>query len=192
MGEERDQEWTPAFPGQRPPFEPGNKVALGNRGPMTHGAYSSVLASSPLVLQLCEELRAKAPWLTPADDLMLEVFATGVLQFAAVSRIRLPAVADAGDLDAWSVEVTATLSRDQRGSFRDVMKAGDALGLTPAGRAAMEECAQTVMLVADVQAIVTAVFTEAGRFVPAERREEFLDAFQTAKDQLALPPGDAS
>ncbi|TIH33690.1 hypothetical protein [Subtercola vilae] len=29
-----DVEWTPAFPGQRPPFQPGNKLAV------THGTYS--------------------------------------------------------------------------------------------------------------------------------------------------------
>lgn len=30
-----DQDWTPAFPGQRPPFQPGHELS-----PATHGAYS--------------------------------------------------------------------------------------------------------------------------------------------------------
>ncbi|MGN6325722.1 hypothetical protein [Pseudolysinimonas sp.] len=35
-------DWTPAFPGQRPPFRPGNKwrVGAGNQLARTHGAYS--------------------------------------------------------------------------------------------------------------------------------------------------------
>jgi len=33
-------EWVPAFPGQRPPFQRGNQVSVGNRGPLKHGASS--------------------------------------------------------------------------------------------------------------------------------------------------------
>jgi hypothetical protein len=32
--------WEPEFEGQRPPFQPGNQVSVGNRGPVTHGAWS--------------------------------------------------------------------------------------------------------------------------------------------------------
>ncbi|GAA0426629.1 hypothetical protein GCM10009543_22300 [Leifsonia naganoensis] len=46
-------EWVPAFPGQRPPFRPGNTLSVGNRGRRTHGA------SSPTVyLPLAKQIRA--------------------------------------------------------------------------------------------------------------------------------------
>jgi hypothetical protein len=32
--------WVPEFEGQRPPFQPGNRVSVGNRGLLKHGAYS--------------------------------------------------------------------------------------------------------------------------------------------------------
>jgi hypothetical protein len=32
-------DWVPAFEGQRPPFEPGNQVSVGNRSNLTHGVY---------------------------------------------------------------------------------------------------------------------------------------------------------
>ncbi|NEN07617.1 hypothetical protein G3T36_17305 [Diaminobutyricibacter tongyongensis] len=35
-------DWTPAFPGQRPPFQPGNRLSVGNKGPLKHGANSPV------------------------------------------------------------------------------------------------------------------------------------------------------
>jgi hypothetical protein len=44
-----DVEWTPAFPGQRPPFQPGNQLAV------THGAYSKQ-RTDPIARRLLEEI----------------------------------------------------------------------------------------------------------------------------------------
>ena len=50
--------WVPAFPGQRPPFRPGNQVSLGNRGPLLHGAYS-LRHVEPLAAALVKEMLAE-------------------------------------------------------------------------------------------------------------------------------------
>jgi hypothetical protein len=44
-----DVEWTPAFPGQRPPFQPGNDLAV------KHGAYSPYRVD-PLAHQFRDEI----------------------------------------------------------------------------------------------------------------------------------------
>ena len=49
--------WVPEFPGQRPPFMPGNTAALNNRGPLTHGVYS-LRRVEPLAREIVAELRA--------------------------------------------------------------------------------------------------------------------------------------
>lgn len=43
------QEWTPEFPGQRPPFQPGNTLAV------THGAYSRQ-RTDPIARRFIDEL----------------------------------------------------------------------------------------------------------------------------------------
>jgi hypothetical protein len=52
------EDWVPAFPSQRPPFRPGNTISVGNRGPMTHGAYSA-RRTEPIARQLVKDLRAE-------------------------------------------------------------------------------------------------------------------------------------
>ena len=55
-------DWVPEFPGQRPPFAPGNQVSLGNRGPLLHGAYS-VRHVEALAEQIAAEMRADIDYL---------------------------------------------------------------------------------------------------------------------------------
>ena len=50
--------WVPEFPGQRPPFMPGNQVSVGNRGPLLHGAYS-LRHVEPLARALVKEMLAE-------------------------------------------------------------------------------------------------------------------------------------
>lgn len=48
-------DWTPAFPGQRPPFEPGNEVAV------THGA-NSTRKVAPLAAEIERAARTDPAW----------------------------------------------------------------------------------------------------------------------------------
>lgn len=50
-------EWVPEFEGQRPPFLPGNRVSVGNVGPVTHGIWSARHVD-PIADRLIEELLA--------------------------------------------------------------------------------------------------------------------------------------
>lgn len=51
--------WTPAFKGQRPPFQPGNELAFkeGNKAAVTHGAYTPARVD-PLAQQYVEAMMA--------------------------------------------------------------------------------------------------------------------------------------
>ncbi|GGF11370.1 hypothetical protein [Subtercola lobariae] len=51
--------WVPEFKGQRPPFQPGNQVALGNRGTVIHGSRSERHVE-PIARQIAKDLRATA------------------------------------------------------------------------------------------------------------------------------------
>ena len=48
-------DWIPEFKGQRPPFQPGNQVSVGNRGPWKHGA-TSPRATEPIARALVKEM----------------------------------------------------------------------------------------------------------------------------------------
>ena len=49
--------WVPEFEGQRPPFQRGNRVSVGNRGPLRHGA-SSARVYTPVAKEIEAELRS--------------------------------------------------------------------------------------------------------------------------------------
>lgn len=74
--------WVPEFKGQRPPFTPGNQVAVGNRGPMKHGAYSARF-TEPIAKQVVKDLLAEPDldWLhTPRFGDLLWAYARTVAQ----------------------------------------------------------------------------------------------------------------
>lgn len=48
--------WVPAFPGQRPPFQKGHRLSVGNRGPLKHGANSARLVG-PLAAEIEADLK---------------------------------------------------------------------------------------------------------------------------------------
>jgi hypothetical protein len=45
--------WEPEFPGQRPPFAPGNRLAVGGVGDLRHGAYPP-RRTDPLAAELVD------------------------------------------------------------------------------------------------------------------------------------------
>lgn len=52
--------WTPKFVGQRPPFQRGNHLGVGNR--LSHGARSPQRVE-PFAREIAAELQAECPWL---------------------------------------------------------------------------------------------------------------------------------
>jgi hypothetical protein len=71
--------WTPEFDGQRPPFQPGNQLAV------THGAFSAA-RTDPIARQYITELAAD-PTLSYLDQ---PRFAAGLWQWAtAQARVQL-------------------------------------------------------------------------------------------------------
>jgi hypothetical protein len=183
VAEEDVGEWTPAFPGQRPPFERGNSL------PVTHGAYSSVLKSAPRVREIADEQRAVAPHLQPADEAMLQVFALGIARLELMSAVVLAAPGEEGaDVEEWAerVERNVRLSADARGWMRETVRLAYQLGLTPAGRAEIEERERTVIFVEEAQELFTALFAAAAAFIPAELREAFLEKVDEARRALPI------
>lgn len=77
--------WVPAFPGQRPPFQPGHRLSVGNRGPLTHGVYSA-RRYVPLANEIAADLK-RTPGLeylgTPRFGAALSAYAT------ALARLQL-------------------------------------------------------------------------------------------------------
>lgn len=109
----------PAFEGQRPPFEPGNEVAV------KHGAYATVKLG-PRVDELADAIRDDVPTYRPADEIML--------QLLALCLARLEAAREAVD-SATSPADVERLLRDMRawvGKCRQIL---NDLGMSPASRA---------------------------------------------------------
>lgn len=156
--------WVPAFEGQRPPFRPGHELSK------RHGAYagSTVLAKAPRVVELAAEARAAAPWLTAADEPALRLYALSVARLELASQVLLDPIGEnAGAVEEWrkKVELSPTLSRDSRGWANTAVRLAAELGLTPAGRAAIEDRLASVVALEDVQrllAIFVATVVELG------------------------------
>lgn len=74
--------WEPEFPGQRPPFAPGHRLSVGNRGPLTHGIHSPRLVD-PIAKRVIAELKAipELDYLsTPRFQERLQAYARTVAQ----------------------------------------------------------------------------------------------------------------
>lgn len=185
------EEWVPAFEGQRPPREAGDPAAFkpGNELAVKHGAYSSVLDRHPRVLELAAEARSLAPWLQPADEHALRLWAMAVVRLELLAHVLLPPLKEGPEaLEEWArkVESSPTTSRDARGWHANAMRLGDQLGLTPAGRAAIEERERTVIVVAEAQELFSALFTAAAGFIPLELRPAFLARVDEASAALPI------
>ncbi len=109
--------WTPAFPGQRPPFEPGNKVGL------KHGAYAT-LRLGPRVDELAEAIWELVPMRRPADELAVRTLALTLARIEAAYTALESALP--GEL--------ARLEADMRGWVNTERRLLNDLGLTPASR----------------------------------------------------------
>jgi hypothetical protein len=120
-------QWQPAFEGQRPPFEPGNTLSVGNRGPMTHGAYAR-LRLSEAAAETADALRELAVVYDEADEPTLQAFGFVLEQMKAASAALNEAKTRADRL---------RLSADSRGWALAALRYAESFGMTPRARAAL-------------------------------------------------------
>jgi hypothetical protein len=114
-------QWTPAFPGQRPPFAPANTLAV------KEGAYAR-LQLSEKAAETAEELRGLLPVVEEFDEPALQAFAYVLEQLKAAAN----ALENARDREA-----RLRLSQDARGWALAGLRYTEHLGATPRARAAL-------------------------------------------------------
>ena len=131
-------DWQPAFPGQRPPFRPGNQLSLGNRGPWKHGA-TSPRATEPIARALVKEMLAEPS----LDYLHAPKFRGALWDWArAEARSRL--------VNEWAAGLSmeeATAEPDGRTAPLEMLRQltvraanmADRLGLSPLGASAIAD-----------------------------------------------------
>ncbi|WP_142026825.1 P27 family phage terminase small subunit [Blastococcus colisei] len=126
-----EQEWTPAFPGQRPPFQPGHDLST------RHGAYSPRRVD-PLATELVALVDADpaVAWLTAADRPALWAWARAEAQVQLLTeyleRAGEAAADGVGDLDNDAVKSAYLLLH--RAEAR-ALSGRARLGLDPLSRA---------------------------------------------------------
>jgi hypothetical protein len=127
-------DWSPAFPGQRPPFAPGNewRAGPGNERARTHGAFSARLVL-PLAKQIAAELRA-----TEGLDYLRAPRFTAALQAYAQAAARAELMRRWIDTMTLNEEFHAGTGKDApseqlRQLQTHAANLGHRLGLTPAG-----------------------------------------------------------
>jgi hypothetical protein len=182
-----DGTWTPAFEGQRPPFEPGNE--LGHGRPVEHGAYA-VLHLTPRAAEIAEWIRAQADHLTTADEAAVQTLALVLAQLERAAGVLGEvdeAIVRGDDVDVYlgRIESRARLSQDARRWADSARRAMDGLGLTPAGRAQLEAALQPPGIpVHEVRELFVAFFRAATEFVEAARREEFMGRMKSVSGDV--------
>lgn len=140
-----DGDWTPAFPGQRPPFRPGHELST------VHGA-NSPRRWKPIAERHLERYTACAWWLTEADQPTLwelcKVLAIGELLgdwldqldiidacTEVTTSLELELTLESGEVKRLrkAARVSAVLNHIHRNVSR-TMRLQDRLGLSPLGR----------------------------------------------------------
>jgi len=203
-GLDEEGAWTPAFEGQRPPFGPGNALGQGHGRPPEHGSYA-IMHLGPRATEIASAIRRVATHLTPADEPALQLLGLKLAQLERAAGVigqvdaAIEEREDLSDLDRYlgRIERRARLSQDARGWGAESRKLMNDLGLTPAGRAALEERTLTVVHVHEVQEAMSAFFEICRRLLPGDRWAEFsaaTDAWVAAHDVgvRALPSGEES
>lgn len=113
-------QWQPAFPGQRPPFKPGNTLAV------KEGAYAR-LQLSERAAATAEDLRGLLPVVEDYDEPALQAFAYVLEQLKAAAALE----------NARDRETRLRLSQDARGWALAGLRYAEHFGATPRARAAL-------------------------------------------------------
>jgi len=188
-------------------FQAGNEWAAseGNALAVKHGVYATLLLT-PRANEIAEWIRSTADHLTAADEPALRLLAQTLAHFERASGVLgdVDGAFELGkDVDEYlrRMESRARLSNDARRWADSARKLMHELGLTPAGRAELEDRTLTVVHVHEVKVLFDSFVREVAALVPFKRRDEFLRAFELAAAEVArstgadvvleLPPGSA-
>jgi hypothetical protein len=121
-------EWTPEFEGQRPPFQPGNQLAV------THGAFSA-RRTDPIARRLIEEVTtdpSTSYLASPKYHAMLWQWAQAAAKVEVLSEwVDTMAIQQAADSDRGKTSALELLRKWMSTS----MTLADKLGFTPAAAA---------------------------------------------------------
>jgi len=120
-----DKEWSPrpARGYSWPPFEPGNLAAV------RHGARSARLVSAEAE-KVAAELAEVCPWISEVDAVAVDTFCRAAARYRMLDDY-VAAKAEAEGVEA----VPRTLWQEVSRAESNAMKAAEALGLDPTGRA---------------------------------------------------------
>jgi hypothetical protein len=172
-------DWTPAFPGQRPPMrgEPGNSSAE------KHGAYSPRRIRPLAVewLKRLEESMRAAGVHASLDDVARERLASALARCDLLEQD----LDERGYLDGTGELTTAAiylhkLDRQVMQQLRELglsLRSRSDIGLNVAG-------AQELMSRAEAYALVSAIVMAASPFLPVERRPEYMAAIEAIAGPL--------
>jgi hypothetical protein len=134
-------DWTPAFEGQRPPFQPGNDLAFkpGNTLSRTHGSYGR-LSLAPRAQALADEIRQVVPLHSPADEPAIAALALILAQLERASIALAQAdelLGEERSLAAYTdrTQMFERLRADARGWANTARRYFNDLGMTPTSRA---------------------------------------------------------
>lgn len=127
-GIDGDGGWTPAFPGQRPPFAP------------THGCYSLVKLGGRAA-EIASALREIVPLASPADSATIDSLAMVLAQLERANAVlayrqreEVERAVEGGSLSDAERDDLRRLSQDARGWANSALRYFEALGLTPGSR----------------------------------------------------------
>src|SRR5439155_1858033 len=140
---------------------------------------------------IAEWIRGAVEHLTPADEAGVQLLALTLAQLeragGALANVDV-AIERGDDVDAYlgRMESRARLSRDARAWTEAARKLLHELGLTPAGRAELEDRQLTVVHAHEVQVVLAAWNQAAAEFVPHGRRTAFLARLDEAL-RVAMP-----
>ena len=165
-------EWTPAFPGQRPPVGAGNEAAA------THGAYSE-RRIQPLADEWLKRLDAtmRAAQVHAAlDDVAREQLARSLARVDLLEQ-------EIDDRRGWFTE-TGDLTPAASFLFpqdRTILAQLRELGLTVKSRSEIglvDAGAQQMVALAEVTRLISAIVMTASPFLPVARRAEYMAAIE--------------
>jgi hypothetical protein len=132
-GIQPDGNWTPAFPGQLPPFTPGHDLAV------QHGAYVSPLKLSERSQEIADSVRPYLPAYTPAMEPTLGSYALCLTRIergaAALEEVELETELGREYKRKGEDDLLWNLRSDVRAWIRLAAKLAAELGITPASSA---------------------------------------------------------
>jgi len=179
-------DWTPAFPGQRPPVGAGNDVAA------THGAYSErkIRPLADAWLKRLDETMRAAGVHAALDDVAREQLARSLARVDLLEQ-----EIDADDRGGWlkDGELTPAVSFLFR-QDRTILAQLRELGLTVKSRAEIGLVvagAQQMVALAEVTQLISAIVLAASPLLPVERRAEYMAAIEQIAGPLAVDEGAA-